>query len=49
MTDKKRDKKGKNKSTVTSKVSESMMSSKFRYLNEQLYTTVSDQAVELFK
>jgi hypothetical protein len=49
MADKKRDKKFKQKSTVTSKVSESMMSSKFRFLNEQLYTTGSDEAVELFK
>ena len=49
MADKKRDKKFKQTSTVTSKVSESMMSSKFRFLNEQLYTTGSDEAVELFK
>lgn len=49
MADKKRDKKFKQKSTVTSKVSESMMSSKFRFLNEKLYTTGSDEAVELFK
>ena len=47
--DRKRDLKHKSKSTVTSKVEESMMSSKFRFLNEQLYTSASKDAVSLFK
>jgi ribosomal RNA-processing protein 8 len=37
------------KSSVKSKVDEALKSSKFRYLNEQLYTTESANAVELFK
>lgn len=47
--DRKRDLKNKQKSTVTSKVHENMKSSKFRFLNEQLYTTNSKDAISLFK
>jgi len=43
---KKRDIKKQRKS---SSVSENMMSGKFRFLNEKLYTTDSNDAVELFK
>ena len=40
---------GSSKERVQSKISESMMSSKFRYLNEQLYKTPSGNAAEMFK
>lgn len=40
---------GSSKERVQSKISENMMSSKFRYLNEQLYKSPSGNAVELFK
>ena len=40
---------GSSKDRVQAKISENMMSSKFRYLNEQLYKTPSGNAVEMFK
>lgn len=40
---------GSSKDRVQSKISENMMSSKFRYLNEQLYKTPSGNAAEMFK
>jgi ribosomal RNA-processing protein 8 len=47
--ERKRDIKSKQKSSVTSKVAENLKSSKFRFLNEQLYCSKSDDAVQLFK
>ena len=43
--ERKRDIKSKQKSSVTSKVAENLKSSKFRFLNEQLYCSKSDDAV----
>ena len=37
------------KDIVSSKMSENLKSSKFRFINEKLYTTPSVDAVELFK
>ena len=39
----------KSKGSVESKMSENLKSSKFRFLNEKLYTTPSSSAVDLFK
>ena len=37
------------KGIVSSKMSENLKSSKFRFINEKLYTTPSENAVEMFK
>ena len=49
--ERKRDQKSKNKSrsSRSTKVTENLKSSKFRFLNEKLYTTPSEQALQLFK
>ena len=40
---------GSNREKVQSKISENLKSSKFRYLNEQLYKKHSGYAAEIFK
>jgi hypothetical protein len=48
--ERKREEKEKRKqSIVQEKIKEGMKSSKFRFLNEQLYSTHSSEAVKLFK